>query len=55
MTKIRNITDHPVIIRSMTLPPGDEMPVIDEGLLESAEVKTLIDAGDIEIISADSH
>jgi hypothetical protein len=35
----------------MTLSPGEEMPVIDETLLKSAEVMTLIEAGDIEIVN----
>lgn len=50
MTKIRNISDHPVIINYATLAPGGEMPVIDEDLLESVDVNTLLDRGEIEVI-----
>ena len=51
MTKIRNIADHTVIIQALTLGPGEEMPVIDKTLLKSAEVMTLIKAGDIKIVN----
>ena len=50
MTKIRNVSDRTVIIHYMTLPPGAEMPVIDDKLLESADVKALLAKGDIEVI-----
>jgi hypothetical protein len=55
MPKIRNTTDRAVVIRSMTLGPGEEMPVLDEGLLESPEVATLINAGEIEVVNTDSQ
>lgn len=51
LRKIRNVSDRPVIIQSMTLSPAEEMPVLDEGILESAEVETLLAAGEIEIIN----
>jgi hypothetical protein len=50
LKKIRNISDHPVIIRYSTLSPGEEMPAIDEGLLDSDDVKTLLETGEIEVI-----
>ena len=55
MTKIRNISDHVIIIHYTTLGSGEAMPVLDEGLLESEDVQALIAAGDIEVIRDDSH
>lgn len=50
MNKIRNISDRIIIINQMTLSPKAEMPVINEDLLESAEVKALLANKDIEVI-----
>jgi hypothetical protein len=55
MIKIRNVRDRPVIINYMTLSPGEEMPVIDENLLDSADVKALLAKGDIEVIPGDGQ
>jgi hypothetical protein len=52
LKKIRNSSSHPVIIRYSTLSPGEEMPVLDEDLFDSVEVKTLIERGEIEVINA---
>jgi hypothetical protein len=50
LNKIRNVSDRIIIINQMTLGRGAEMPVINEELLESAEVKALLASGDIEVI-----
>jgi hypothetical protein len=50
LKRIRNISNDPVIIRYSTLSPQEEMPVIDEDLLNSVDVKTLLETGQIEVI-----
>jgi hypothetical protein len=55
LIKIHNISDQPVIIKYMTLGSGQEMPVLDESLLESVDVQTLLAAGEIEVIRDDAH
>jgi hypothetical protein len=50
LNKIRNVSDRVIIINHMTLGRGEEMPVINEDLLESTEVKALLAKRDIEVI-----
>jgi len=51
LKKISNTSDYPVIINYTTLSPGEKMPVIDEDLLSSEDVKTLLARGDIEVVT----
>jgi hypothetical protein len=39
-----------LVINNQTLPPGQEIPVFDEKILESPEVKKALQEGKIEII-----
>jgi len=50
LNKIRNVSNRLIIIDKITLPPGGETPLINEDLLESAEVKALLANRDIEVI-----
>ena len=54
MKKIRNISDDLVVIDLMTINSGHEMPVLDPELLESEEVRHLLDTGKISIIDDES-
>jgi hypothetical protein len=48
--RIRNVSDDLVVLNEMTLDAGADMPLVDPELLESEEVKQLLDTGRIAII-----
>jgi len=43
-------SDPLLVINNLTLPPGQEIPVFDEKILESPEMKKALQEGKIEII-----
>jgi len=51
--RIRNVSnrvDEVIVVNKMTLGPGEDTPLVDPELLESEEVKQLLDTGIIAII-----
>jgi hypothetical protein len=50
LKRIHNLSDELVVINFMTVPPQQEMLVIDEDVLESDDVKALLKAGKIVVI-----
>lgn len=48
-------SDLPLVLNNLTLPPGQEIPVFDEKILESPEAKKALQEGKIEIIDDEKH
>ena len=50
MKQIRALTNYPVVINSMTVDAGHPMDVWNEEILESLEVKALLEQKKIEVV-----
>ena len=50
MKRIRNVSDRLIVVNQWTLAAGEDMPLVDPELMESEEVKQLLDTGIIAII-----
>ena len=50
MKKIRVLIDHVLVLNKMTVSKGQEIPVWNEEILETDEVKNAVQAKQIEIV-----